>query len=76
MRKKVFIIGPVGIGAALRNGARKHGEYLNEWELGFVDSLMRSRYRQLTEKQADCLERIQQKILHRSEHSNGDASPF
>ena len=56
----------------------QHGEYLNEWELGFVKSLVRSRYRQLTEKQPACLESIQQKILHQSKHSNGDASeaPF
>ncbi len=39
-----------------------HAQYLNGWEAGFVDSLLKRRYPP-TDKQAACLENIRQKIL-------------
>ncbi len=39
-----------------------HAQFLNGWEAGFVDNLLKRRYPP-TDKQAACLENIRQKIL-------------
>jgi len=53
----------------------EHDECLNDWERGFANDLVRSRYHELTDKQAACLERIRQRIVRWKQQHDEDA-PF